>query len=118
MHNDTRDALQRACQRIADDLEQRPAIRAAGIAALERLAPVALRGTGQSRVIGRFLLGLYNGSDYPFDLTDFRLLDGDLFDDCLALLRMDSQPEREVHEYLVDGEAVFAELRRRYGNGC
>ncbi|CAD5378987.1 conserved hypothetical protein [Pseudomonas sp. OF001] len=111
-------ALLAACQRISRDMEERPAIRAAGLAALERLVPVALRGTGQSSVIGRFLLGLYNGSEYRFDLTDFRLLDGELFDDCLALLRMDNMPEREVHEYLADGEAVFAELRRRYGNGC
>lgn len=113
-----KEALLAYCRRISRDMEERPAIRAAGLAALQRLVPVAMNGTGQSRVIGRFLLGLYNGRGYPFDLTDLRLLDGALFDDCLALLRIDNAPEREVHEYLADGEAVFAELRRRYGNGC
>lgn len=117
MQNDNRAALEKVCQRIDDDLEQRPAIRAAGLDALQNLTRVALQDSGQSRVVGRFLLGLYNGREYRFDLTDFRLLDGELFDDCLALLRMDNQPEREVHEHLVDGEAIFAKLRQRYGNG-
>lgn len=111
-----KEALLAACRRISRDMEERPAIRAAGLAALQRLVPVAMNGTGQSRVIGRFLLGLYNGSGYPFDMTSLRLLDGELFDDCLAVLRLDNAPEHEVHEYLKDGEAVFAELRRRYGN--
>lgn len=110
-----KEALLAACRRISRDMEERPVIRAAGLASLQRLVPVAMNGTGQSRVVGRFLLGLYNGRGYPFDLTELRLLDGELFDDCLAVLRMDATPEREVHEWLKDGEAVFAELRRRYG---
>jgi hypothetical protein len=32
-------------------------------------------GAGQSRRLVRFLAGLYNGSDFPFDLTDLRSLD-------------------------------------------
>lgn len=111
-----KDALLAACRRISRDMEERPAIRAAGLDALKRLFPVALRDTGQSRVVARFLLGLYNGQGYPFDLTDFRLLDGALFDDCLAVLRMDYNPEREVHQYLVNGHEVFARLRRRHGS--
>lgn len=110
-----KDALLAACRRISRDMEERPAIRAAGLLALQRLVPVAMNGTGQSRVVGRFMLGLYNGRGYPFDLTELRLLDGELFDDCLAVLRLDNSPEREVHEWLKDGDKVFAELRRRYG---
>jgi hypothetical protein len=59
---------------------ERPAIEKAGVEALKRLWPVARGDTGQSRVIARFLLGCYNGRRFPFDLTDFRLLDFTLFD--------------------------------------
>jgi hypothetical protein len=35
-------------------------------------------GTGQARRLVRFLAGVYNGSDFPFDLTDLRTLDIEL----------------------------------------
>lgn len=91
--------------------DERPAIREAGIQALARLVPVALRDTGQSRVVGRFLLGLYNSEDYPFTLTDLRALDIGLFDDCVAVLRLDNTPEQEVHQYLPRGQMIFNQLR-------
>lgn len=84
---------------------------AAGIPALMRLVKVALSDTGQSRVCGRFLLGLYNGGYYRFDLTDFRSLDTELFEDCLSVLKMDANPIREVHRLIEDGDAVFHRLR-------
>lgn len=94
--------------------KERPTIRAAGIEALGRLVPVALRETGQSRVVGRFLLGLYNAADWPFALTDLRVLDANLFDDCLAVLRLDHTPEQEVHQYLPRGQ-IFNQLREYWG---
>lgn len=84
---------------------------AAGIPALMRLVKVAQSDTGQSQVCGRFLLGLYNGPCYRFDLTDFRRLDTALFDDCLSVLQMDANPIREVHRLIEDGDAVFYRLR-------
>lgn len=91
--------------------DERPAIREAGIQALARLVPVALRDSGQSRTVGRFLLGLYNGHEFPFTLTDLRSLDVGLFDDCIAVLRLDNVPEHEVHEYLPKGNLIFNQLR-------
>ncbi|PYB93559.1 DUF7673 family protein [Pseudomonas fulva] len=91
--------------------EERPAIREAGTQALARLVPVALRESGQSRTVGRFLLGLYNGQDFPFNLTNLRCLDAGLFDDCLAVLRLDNVPELEVHDYLPNGQMIFNQLR-------
>ncbi|NQB51266.1 DUF7673 family protein [Pseudomonas aeruginosa] len=86
----------------------------AGITALKRLLPIAQRDSGQSGVIGRFLLGLYNGQDHRFDLTELRRLDPDLFDACLSVLRMDYAPKQEVHEYFEDGDAVWQDLRKRW----
>lgn len=91
-----------------------PAVREAGIAALHRLLKVAHSGTGQSAVAARFLLGLYNGRDFKFDLTDLRYLDTSLVEDCLALLRMDSTPEMEVHQYIENGQEIWQGLRRSW----
>lgn len=94
--------------------EQLPAVREAGIAALQRLLPVAQGDTGQSGVVARFLLGLYNGQAFKFDLTDLRYLDSKLVEDCLALLRMDSNPEKEVHQYIENGQEIWQGLRRTW----
>ena len=93
---------------------ERPAIRKAGIDALVRLVPVAQRDTGQSGVIARFLLGLYNGPAHPFNLTELRRLDAGLFDDCIAVLQLDNSPEQEVHTYFPNGEAIWKELQRNW----
>ncbi len=108
------DRFREEMNRIAAEEAERPRIRAAGIEALQRLVPVAQRDTGQSGVIGRFLLGLYNGQAFPFDLTELRHLDRGLFDDCLAVLRLDNTPEQEVHEYLPNGDAIWADFRKRW----
>lgn len=91
---------------------ERPAIRSAGVAALNRLLLVAQRNTGQSRIVGRFLLSLYNGHAFPFPLTDLRSVDTTLFDDCIALLNMDRCPEKEVHEYFKNGDALWSQLNK------
>jgi hypothetical protein len=88
----------------------------AGVDALGRLVPIAQGHTGQSGTVARFLLGLYNGRAFPFDLTGLRGLDGDLHDDCMAVLLMDRRPRREVHRYIEDGGAVFADLAARWGD--
>lgn len=92
-----------------------PKIRAEGEEALRRLLPVAKGDTGQSRRIARFLLGLYNGDRFRFDLTDLRGLDREVFDDCLTVLRMDHSPEKEVHRYFDNGGDLFEQLATDWG---
>lgn len=110
----TNDVIRQIAERLANEDRERPAIRAAGIAALHRLLPVAQRGTGQSRIVGCFLLSLYNGSAFPFPLTDLRALDTALFNDCIALLNMDRRPEKEVHEYVENGDAIWSQLKSEW----
>lgn len=98
-------------QMLSDQKEARTKRLAAGIPALERLIEVAKHDTGQSEVCGRFLLGLYNGPKYQFDLTEFRRLDTELMEDCLSVLRMDANPVKEVHRLIDDGDRVFRRLR-------
>lgn len=70
------------------------------LSALYALWQMAQRDHGGARVAGRFLLGLYNGGRFPFDLTDLRLLDEVRFHQCLEVLRMDHAPWAEVHVLL------------------
>ena len=100
---------------LANRQARLPEIRERGITALQRLVPIAQSDNGQAGVIARFLLSLYNGDRFPFDLTDFRRLDLDLFEDCVAVLDMDFQPAQEVHRYIEDGGAVFEQLARDWG---
>lgn len=59
------------------------------------------RDNGGAMVIQRFLLGLYNGRRFQFDLTDLRRLDMGNFEACLAMLRSEwPTPACEVHEQL------------------
>lgn len=89
----------------------RDIIETKGANALQRLYKVACGNSGQCRYIAGFLLSLYNGRRFPFDLTDLRGLDDALFDDCMDVLRMDARVTRqEVHNYFEKGTKKFEEL--------
>jgi predicted transcriptional regulator len=60
-------------------------------------------GTGQSRRLVRFLAGVYNGGEYPFDLTDLRALDTELANACIDYLNYDRLGKVEVHTHLPGG---------------
>lgn len=60
-------------------------------------------GTGQARRLVRFLAGVYNGNDYPFDLTDLRALDTELASACIDYLNYDRLAKAEVHTHLPGG---------------
>lgn len=73
---------------------------------LLRLVEVAKQDTDQALIVRQFLLGCYNGSN-RFDLTDFRRLDLNLFQDCLKVLAMDYGCFKEIHEYIENGSKLF-----------
>lgn len=89
-----------------------PGIRAAGEEALRRLLPIAQGHSGQCRYVAGFLLSLYNGERFKFDLTDLRAIDSEIFDDCIAVLKMDHTPWQEVHRYFDDGGKIWEQLAR------
>jgi hypothetical protein len=60
--------------------------------------------TGGARRLVRFLAGLYNGQDYPFDLTELRGLDTKLANACLDYLNYDRLGIKEVHKHLANGD--------------
>jgi hypothetical protein len=60
--------------------------------------------TGQARRLVWFLAAVYNGSQFPFDLTELRALDTELANACLDYLNYDRLGHREVHRHLSSGE--------------
>lgn len=71
--------------------------------------------TGQARRLVHFLAGVYNGSDFPFDLTDLRALDTKLANACLEYLNYDRLGKREVHHHLSGGDHELHKWLRDYG---
>lgn len=104
------DSLISALAQIWTYQRNRPSIIDDGIQALHRLIPAALSRTPPSKIIGRFLLGLYDGATYRFDLRHFHRLNLREFEDCLSVLAMDYMPEVEVHQRVDEGESVWREL--------
>ncbi|AXV99236.1 hypothetical protein CJO80_27165 (plasmid) [Ralstonia solanacearum] len=90
--------------------ERRDRDHQAGIPALHRLFAIANGDSGQCRKVAAFLLGLYNGQRFPFDLTDCRSVDQSIFDDMLLVLRMDSHLRQEVHNYVAGTGQAFEQL--------
>lgn len=90
-------------------IRDRAKSRNQSVASLRELVRVAQGNSGQCRYIARFLAGCYNGPRFPFDLTDLRPIDDELFEHALAVLRMDHAPEKEVHNYFVDGSKLWEE---------
>ena len=71
--------------------------------------------SGQARRLVGFLAGIYNGSDYPFDLTDLRALDIRLANACLNYLNYDRLGKQEVHRHLTGGEQRLHQWLEDYG---
>lgn len=98
--------------RSIEEMKIRQAVaREAGVPALRRLVAVASGDTGQCSVIRHFLLGLYNGPKWPFDLTDLRRLDYALLRDVLTVIEMDATGaiSTEIHKAVNDGDRLFKE---------
>lgn len=72
-------------------------------------------GTGNARRLAWFIAGLYNGDDYPFDLTELRGLDDELANACLDYLNYDRLGISEVHNHLPGGDQQLHRWLERYG---
>lgn len=110
------DAVASFLAQIAAHDAERKIATDTGIPALFRLVEVANRDTGQSKTVRSFLLGLYNGNRFPFNLITLRSLDKDLFDDVVAVLTLDARATaKEVHQYTADGGLMFERWARIEG---
>jgi hypothetical protein len=62
--------------------------------------------TGGARRLVKFLAAVYNGQDYPFDLTELRGLDTELANACLDYLNYDRLGARPGNGYLAGPEGA------------
>lgn len=104
------DSLITALSQIWAYQRRRPTIIRTGTQALNRLIPIALSRTPAGNTIGHFLLGLYDGATFRFNLKHLHGLGVSEFEDCLHVLEMDYMPEVEVHERIDQGASVWKEL--------
>lgn len=78
-----------------------------GPMALNRLAQVAQGDSGQSHHCRRLLLAVYNGPEWPLEITRLRVIDRDLQDAALVVIEWATYTGRELHEYLEDGDRLM-----------
>jgi Ser/Thr protein kinase RdoA (MazF antagonist) len=91
-----------------DALEhQVDAIKTRALAGLEQIERAITNNptSGQAKYLIRFLAGLYNGHDYPFNPAILRALDEELANACLDYLNYDRLGRVEVHRHLAGGDA-------------
>ncbi|MEO1819440.1 hypothetical protein [Pseudomonas sp.] len=112
---DEKAEVDRLIQFLEDQRRDRDRVRMAGVGSLKVLVDIALGHTGQCRVVGRFLLGLYSGPQYRFDLTDLRMLDAAVHEHCIKVLWLDHTLEREIEKHITDGEAIWQQLISMWG---
>lgn len=85
-----------------------------GVEALHRLLPIAQGNSGQSCIVALFLLSCYDTFRFSFPLSEFRLLDLKIYQDCVAVLNLNWSPAIELHCYFENGSAIFEELAARF----
>jgi len=78
--------------------------------AVNRLAGIALQDTSASRAAAQVLLSAYNGSEWQLDITDLCVLDQDLYEDALAVIRGRVKLMVEPHTLIEDGSTVFKRI--------
>lgn len=81
----------------------------------ERLWAVAQRDTHQSRHIAHFVMGLFNGRDYPFDLSRLMCLDERLLLDCMKVLEWSSMKSSWINDFMDRPNSDFVALAAEHG---
>ena len=84
--------------------------------AVVRLLPVAQSDTGQSRVCAQVLLSAYNGNSFQLDVSDLCNLDGNLYEDCVTVIRGRVDCRREPHSLVEGGGKMFERLHDSWLN--
>lgn len=90
------DAHEAELQAEEDENEE---ARQVGEAALHRLVDIAENHhSGQSKIIAQMLANTFNGQEFHFNLNDLGRLQTSILKDVLAVIRMDSRPEKETYQ--------------------
>lgn len=69
--------------------------------------------TSGGRAAARLLAGLWNGYDYPFDVSELRVLDGEHLDHAMRVLRAYAEINANPASLVKDGDHHIAEMIKR-----
>jgi len=106
------DAHEAELQAEEDENEE---ARRVGEAALRRLVDIAENHhSGQSKIIAQMLANTFNGQEFHFNLNDLGRLQTSILKDVLAVIRMDSRPEKETYQYIQNGDARFISIFQKF----
>lgn len=88
--------------------------------ALTKVIKTALDDCGGGRVCRDFLLSLYNGHAYPFNMNGLCNLDSCLYAACITIMNINCRPNPpfEIHEWFVNGNEVFDRLKASRADGA
>jgi hypothetical protein len=82
-------------------------------APLRRVVEVARGHSGQSIRAASFLLSLYDGERFPLDLRDLRIVDEQIFNDCVAIIQLDHGYQMNVARFFKNGDDLFEQIAIR-----
>lgn len=71
--------------------------------------------SGGASALAPLLMSCYNGSEYPFDITELCRLDDEYFEDALNLIRLRTRCGHEPHEFFVLGGKLFEQIAADFG---
>lgn len=60
-------------------------------------------------------MSCYDGSEYPFDVTELTRLDDEFFEDALKIIRLRTRCGHEPHEFFIEGGNLFNDFARNFG---
>nr|WP_298411640.1 hypothetical protein [uncultured Halomonas sp.] len=99
--------MEKLTVRLAEQRAAHDAVFSQRLAALKRLVEIAELDSDQPHHCRRILLAVYNSHEWPLDLTRLRCLDPDLQRAALRVIEWAVYTDRELHEYLPQGNTIM-----------
>lgn len=83
--------------------------------AVKSLVELAGKSCGSSRAAAAVLLSAYDPVEYPLDITELCLFDPDYFAAAMLVISLRVWHNREPHECILNGSAIFDMLVADWG---
>lgn len=77
----------------------RPGLYPDMLDASNRLWRLANQDTIEGKIVAKFLLAVYDGNRFPFNLNNFKLLSSKVYDDCILILHLDKSRFMNICSY-------------------
>ena len=82
--------------------------------AVESCLKVAQKPTGAGKITAQVLLSAFDGETYQLDVAALCNLDRNIFESAVTVIRGRYDTNREPHEMVAKGDAIFRDLCRQW----